>query len=124
MITSYKRSSSDAYIQRLETKGYVGKNGNKLIPTKEGIRILGNNYQPLPEGKALQDYWLKNLPEGERKILEICLKHKGRFIPRHVFDQMTGYKRSSRDAYIQRLTTREIIEVSKDGIKASSFLFD
>lgn len=35
----------------------------------------------------------------------------------------TGYKRSSRDAYIQRLRTRELIVVDRDGVTASGDLF-
>lgn len=123
MITGYKRSSSDAYIQRLETKGYLQKNGNRFVASKEGIQVLGSNYQPLPEGKALQDYWLQHLPAGEKRILEICLTFK-RVLSRENIDHLTEYKRSSRDAYIQRLVTKEIIEVTRQGIKASDFLFD
>lgn len=35
----------------------------------------------------------------------------------------TAYKRSSRDAYIQRLKTRQLVTTNQDGIRASDELF-
>jgi len=38
-------------------------------------------------------------------------------------DQATGYKRSSRDAYLARLRARDLVEASGDGVKATDDLF-
>lgn len=124
MMTNYKRRSTDAYIQRLRAKGYLAESGNKFLPTTEGVYVLGSNYKPLPTGKALIQYWFTNLPQGERKVFEILIGRKGKYIEREQIDQLTGYKIRSRNAYIQRLQTRELVETSSAGVRASDFLFD
>lgn len=124
VLTGYKRSSRDAYIQRLREKGYVMVDGARLLIIEAGIQALGSDYQPLPTGPALQEYWRERLPEGERKVLEILLSAAGASIPREVIDENTGYKRSSRDAYLQRLAARRLVEYAGRGeVKASATLF-
>jgi hypothetical protein len=45
-------------------------------------------------------------------------------VQRGWIDTETGYKRSSRDTYLQRLSARELISTSGDGVQASADLFD
>ncbi len=124
VLTGYKRSSRDAYIQRLREKGLVEITGNVLVATPDGVLALGSDYRRLPTGEALQEYWRARLPEGERKVLEILLSAGGKSVPREVIDESTEYKRSSRDAYLQRLAARRLVEYSGRGeVKASSTLF-
>jgi hypothetical protein len=124
VLTGYKRSSRDAYIQRLREKGFVDVAGNSLTATQAGIDALGSDYEPLPTGVDLQQYWLNKLPEGEKKILKVLLDAGGSAISRDNLDELTGYKRSSRDAYIQRLSARRIVEnVGRGEIKAAKELF-
>jgi hypothetical protein len=124
VLTSYKRSSRDAYIQRLREKGFVQVSGNSLIATQEGIDALGNDYEPLPVGEELQQYWLGKLPEGERKILAILLQAGGDPVDRERLSELTDYKRSSRDAYIQRLTARRIVQpIGRGEVQAVKELF-
>src|SRR5205807_8610327 len=70
VLTGYRRSSRDTYLQRLRAAGWVHI-GARVFATPEGIAALGDDYTPLPSGLALQTYWLGRLPEGERKILEV-----------------------------------------------------
>jgi hypothetical protein len=74
---------------------------------------------------ALQEYWLAKLPEGEGKVLEILIGAHPRAVDRDSIDRQTGYKRSSRDAYIQRLKARQLVEIVGRGeVKASEVLFE
>lgn len=124
VLTGYKRSSRDAYIQRLREKGLVEVNGQSLAATAPGIDALGPDYEPLPTGSALLEYWRSKLPDGERKTLDVVIGFYPHPAPRESINSTTGYKRSSRDAYLQRLKSRRLIEfVGRGEVKASDNLF-
>lgn len=123
VLTGYKRSSRDAYVQRLKAAGYVDIANGNIVPTQAGIDALGSDYEPLPIGDDLRGYWLQRLPEGERAVLAVLIENFPNAVDRASIDDATGYKRSSRDAYIQRLKSRRLVEVSSDGVRASETLF-
>ena len=124
VLTGYKRSSRDAYIARLTTKGLVETRGALLYPTAAGRAALNGSFEPLPTGSALVEYWRARLPEGERKTLDVLLVEGGD-VARELIDERTSYKRSSRDAYLTRLKARGLVEFSGRGtVRASSELFD
>lgn len=118
ILTGYKRSSRDTYIQRLREKGYVVARDALVCATDAGIAALGADYEPLPTGAALREYWLDRLPEGERRVLQVVLSAGGS-IEREGIDAETGYKRSSRDTYLQRLSTRKLIDTAERGLVRS-----
>jgi len=120
VLVGYKRSSRDAYIGRLIAKGYAEKDGATILPTAVGKAVAGD-IDPLPRGRALQDYWQANLPAGEWRILEIAIAAYPLRMMRSDFDA-AGFKRSSRDAYIGRLKARRLLDDS-DGLRASETLF-
>lgn len=123
VLTGYKRSSRDAYIVRLQAKGLVDTNGTCIYPTPEGRTALPD-FEPLPTGQALVDYWRARLPEGERKTLDVLLDTSGD-TARDIIDESTGYKRSSRDAYLIRLKARGLVEfVARGMVRASAELLD
>lgn len=124
VLTGYKRSSRDTYLQRLRERSYVDTSGDRVTITADGIRALGSNYEPLPTGTALREHWLRVLPEGERRVLEAVSSAYPAIVQRGWIDTETGYKRSSRDTYLQRLSARELILTSGDGVQASADLFD
>ena len=123
VLTGYKRSSRDAYLQRLSERGYLDKLGDKIRVTRSGIEALGGDYDPLPVGKDLQIYWIERLPEGERRVLEFLLSAKGRPVEKDSIDRATGYKRSSRDAYLQRLKARQLVSIDRGEVFLSEHLF-
>lgn len=124
ILTGYKRSSRDAYIVRLAAKGLVEVRGAQLFPTDAGRAALNGSFEPLPTGAALVEYWLARLPEGERRVFDMLVKDGGD-VNREAIDQQTGYKRSSRDAYLVRLKARGLVEFAGRGmVRASGELFD
>lgn len=129
VLTGYKRSTRDAYVQRLGTKGMVQTAGQTLTATAEGFEALGD-FEPLPTGSALGDYWMADgrdakLPEGERAILKVMIEAEGNPVSRDELTERTGYKRSTRDAYIQRLTARRLVEsVGRGDVQATRNLFE
>lgn len=123
VLTGYKRSSRDAYIARLQAKGFVEVSGRTISVTSDGEAALPADYEPLPTGVGLQEYWRERLPEGERKILEELIAAYPNAVPRADLDDATGYKRSSRDAYIARMKSKRLVETTSDGVRASETLF-
>lgn len=125
VFTGYKRSSRDAYLQRLKSRGFIGiKSDGCVYPEHGGIYALGTDFEPLPTGKDLQEYWLNRLSGGEREILEVIIKAYPESISRDQISEMTPYKRSSRDAYLQRLKSRMLIDVLPGSeVRASDNLF-
>lgn len=124
ILTGYKRSSRDAYIDRLRKKGLITVSGALLFPTEAGRSELNGSFEPLPTGAELIEYWRAKLPDGERATLEVLLSAGGKDVDRDRIDEATGYKRSSRDAYLTRLKARGLVEFVGPGrVRASEELF-
>jgi chromosome segregation and condensation protein ScpB len=121
VLTGYRKSTRDAYIQRLQAKGFVTTSGRSVVMTQEGIDALGD-YERLPTGERLREYWLARLPEGESKILTIVCHAWPNAIARDDID--AGYQKSSRDAYIQRLAAKKLVATDRGTVTASANLFD
>lgn len=124
-LTGYKRSTRDAYLLRLRNKQFVAEKSDRIFITSEGMGVLGDDYEPLPTGDALQQYWLSRLPEGERRILKTLVEAGSPVaVERDALTEITGYKRSTRDAYLLRMEAKKIIEnVGRGQVKASELLF-
>lgn len=128
-LTGYKRSTRDAYLQRLREKGLMAERGfggmatGRCVASPAGIEWLGQDFEPLPTGEELQQHWLKKLPEGEARVLATVLEVYPKAIDREQITEATGYKRSTRDAYVQRLKTRELVETEVGTVRASEKLF-
>jgi hypothetical protein len=124
VLTGYKRSSRDTYLQRLRERGFVDQAGDRIVATEAGVTALGADFEPLPTGEALREHWMSRLPEGERRILEVLIGRYPDAVDRDDLDESTGYKRSSRDTYLQRLSARQLVEsVGRGSVRASSNLF-
>jgi hypothetical protein len=124
VLTGYKRSSRDTYVQRLRSRGFVEQRGDAIVATADGVAALGSGFEPLPTGEALRAYWIDRLPDGERKVLEVLIALYPDAVDREQIDAATGYKRSSRDTYIQRLGSRRLVETGERGtVKAAADLF-
>jgi hypothetical protein len=125
VLTGYKRSSRDAYVARLRGKGFIDDRNGRLIVTDDGIAALGSDYERLPTGSELQEYWRRKLPQGEKALFELIISNSGEPVDREWLGEQTGYKRSSRDAYLSRMMSRRIIEEAGRGmVRAATILFD
>lgn len=123
VLTGYKRSSRDTYLQKLSSAGRIVEFNDCIQATQIGVDDLGSDFHPLPVGDALREHWLRKLPEGERRVLEVVISHHPNAIPRETIDEATGYKRSSRDTYLQKLGARRLVDSDRNGIRASDMLF-
>jgi hypothetical protein len=121
VLTGYKRSSRDTYLQQLRSAGYVN-DGWPANATPAGMAALGD-FEPLPTGAELRDHWLTRLGGGERTILEVLVKAYPNGVTREQIDNATGYQRSSRDTYLQKLGARKLVEKRGGSVFASERLF-
>lgn len=124
VLTGYKRSTRDAYIQRMREKALIQQSGDFIAATDLGVETLGPDFEPLPTGIALRDYWLSRLPDGEAKVLHHAIAAYPKPVARDYISAATNYARSSRDAYIQRLKSRRLVVATSSGVTASPILFD
>lgn len=124
VVTGFKRSTRDAYIYRLRNAGYADLMGDRVVVTDAGRDWLGDDYEPLPTGEALRAWHLARLPEGERRCLEMLLEAYPDPVEREQIDERLGYARSTRDAYLHRLSKRRLVETNGRGeVRASAELF-
>ncbi len=124
VLTGYKRSSRDTYLQRLAQAGQIIANGGNIVATNLGQQVLGPDFEPLPTGDGLQTYWLHRLGGGEQALLKILIENYPASLDREKLSDHTGYKRSSRDTYLQRLAARQLIVANRGSVRASDILFD
>lgn len=123
-ITSFAKSTRDRYIQYLREKQLVEVLDGKVLPTKEGRKLLGKDFKPLPTGKALQEFWLNTLPEGEARILALLIRQYPRSVAREDISKNTEYAKSTRDRYIQYMVAKEIVKTQNGKVVASENLFN
>jgi hypothetical protein len=125
ILTGYKRSSRDSYVARLVARGWVASFDGHVVATDVGIEALGGDYEPLPTGAALLEWWRQRLPAGECKVLDELVRAGGHSVRRDALDEATGFARSSRDSYLARLSARRLVVPAGAGLVAAApALFD
>jgi uncharacterized protein DUF87 len=124
VLTGYKRSTRDAYIARLRERAMVETDGDTVRSTPAGDHALPDA-EPLPTGAALRSWWMERLPSGERAVLAVLVSKYPAVEHRSVIDAVTGFRRSTRDAYLSRLAARQLVEDLGGGqVRASATLFE
>jgi Fic family protein len=122
VLTGYKRSARNTYIQRMRAAGLVEEQGDRIYARPALAEFLGGEYEQLPTGTHLQNYWLQKLPAGESRIFGVVLAQPNG-VTREEIGEATGFKRSTRNTYLQRLAARELVIASGEIIRASETLF-
>jgi len=124
VLTGYKTSTRNAYIARLTQKGFVEANLVLVFATGAG-RAAMPNAEPLPTGEALRDFWYRELPDGECAVLKQLVQVYPQTIDRPSITDATGYKPSTRNAYLARLRAKQlVVEVNREDVRASETLFE
>lgn len=124
ILTGYKKSSRNTYIQRLSAAGFVETDGDRIVATSAGVDVLGDDFEPLPQGEELREFWFNKLTGGEREILRVLVEAYPDGLERERISDLTGYTKSSRNTYIQRLGARELVDVRGSVVYASADLFE
>lgn len=119
VLTGYKRTSRKTYCKQLVAKGLMVRGGRGYVTTQEGIDWLGDDFEHLPTGLDLQQYWLNKLPDGELKLFKVYVERYPNEIKVDELQEVTGYKRTSVMTYRKHLIARNIVV----GNRASENLF-
>lgn len=124
LLTGYRKSSRDLYLQQLARLGLVSTIEGIVTPAAYAATFLGDFERIPTRGRALRDHWLSILKGGERRMLE-HLTHNpiAVVVERDDLGDALGYRKSSRDLYIQKLARRRLVTVSPQGVRAAAELF-
>lgn len=124
ILTGYKSSTRNAYIQRLRERNFVFLEGDTVLASAEGLGALGPDFEPLPTGEELRDHWIVKLPDGEKRIFHMLCTAYPDALERDYLQRVTSYARSSTNAYIQRLKSRKLVTIiGRGSVKAAAELF-
>lgn len=123
LLTTYKRSTRDRYLQYLQAAGRVEKRNGRVFITEQGLADLGDAYNPLPAGDELRAHYLSTLPEGEAKILRVVAAAWPEGLTPDEISETADYKRSTRDRYLQYLQARELVFKEGGRVYAKEELF-
>lgn len=124
-LTGYKSTARGEYINRLIRKGLAEKRTDgKLYSTAAGREELGSDFEALPTGHALYEWWKQRLPPGELKILSHLVESAtGQDVSKDELEAAVGYKSTARNEYINRLARRRLVVKGSGTVKASESLF-
>ena len=124
VLTGYSIGSGgfNNSLSALTKPGYIVR-GNPVLITGDGLKVLGE-FDPLPTGRALLEYWMGKLPRCERALLEaLTMGGRHEATPGELADA-TGYATSS-GGFNNALSRLRVLELITRGqpIKAHDNLF-
>lgn len=78
-------------VGSLRSSGYINKAGEPILILPHGLVAIEGNYEPLPEGRALLDFWLGKLARAERLILSELVESWPNPMSKEELAERTGY---------------------------------
>ncbi len=106
----------------LRSKGYANR-GNPVTATPEGVAALGD-YEPLPSGEDLRNYWRNKVSSSERRILDPLLDVYPNGLEPVELARRAGYTVNGHfNNMLGHLRTIEIVQRGSP-IRASDTLFE
>jgi hypothetical protein len=122
-ITGFRKSTRNRYLQYLTAAGMAVEQSGRFVLTDAGATWLGDDYEQLPTGPALAEQWLRTLPEGQSKILRVVLDNPDG-VSRDAITDATGFKKSTRNRYLQYLQSQELVIAQGELITPAPELFE
>lgn len=121
MLTGYstKGGGFNNALSSMRTSGYINT-GDPITITGEGLQALGD-YEALPEGRELFDYWVGKLGKAEKAILIALERHWPVVISKAKLGELTGYEPGGGgfNNALSRLNTLELLIRTRDGLQAA-----
>lgn len=119
--------SFGTYMSVARKQGWIVDEGEKRFVTDDGIAALGD-YEPLPSGSGLLNYWLGDLGNsGAARILTALAQAYPEGLTNEQLGEAAGMSSGSGSfgTYMSKLRTLELIQSAGRGLsKASDELFD
>lgn len=92
---SSKSGTYATYLGKLRTNGWISSQSGEFVATEDGIEALGN-YEPLPTGDKLIEYWKTRLGSGGLgRIFEVLVTYGETGISREDLATEAGLSSSS-----------------------------
>lgn len=122
---SSKSGSFNTYLSKGRSSGWIDGERSLLRITDAGLAVLGE-FDPLPQGQELLDYWIAELGDsGAARILRVLAKHYPRALSKEAVGEAAELSHSSGsfNTYLSKLRTLELVE-GRGELKASDTLFE
>jgi len=104
-------------IKKLRDPGYIDDSGDKIKITQAGVAAVGD-FDPLPTGPALIEWWCKELPDGASKMLKLLASRYPSAVSRTDLAAAAGCDEgvSTFRGFLAKLRAFELVEDSDDGL--------
>jgi hypothetical protein len=112
------------YLARGRQAGWIDGDRSRVVITDPGLSALGS-YDPLPEGRELAAYWLRELGDsGAARMLEALIESYPGSLTKDELGEKAGMSAGSGTfgTYLSRLRTLELVQ-GRGELKASDELF-
>lgn len=122
---SSQSGTFSTYLGRARSQGWIEDSGELRSITQAGIAALGD-YEPLPTGQALQEYWLAELGAGgQARMLRALCEAYPKALSNDELGALAEISSSSGtfSTYLGRLRGLELVEKHNGGTRASEELF-
>jgi hypothetical protein len=121
---SSRSGSFDTYLSRMRSSGWLDGGPGDFRLTQTGLAALGS-YEPLPQGRDLLEYWLRDLGNsGAARILRALAESYPKSMTRAELGEaaVLSDRSGSFDTYLSRLRSLELV-VGRGELTASEELF-
>lgn len=127
LLTGYSSNGGgfNNSLSALRSAGFIHGGKEQMAITSQGVDALGD-WQPLPTGRALLDYWVNELSKAEGLILRYLVDVSPRSKSKEDVASHTGYEPTGGgfNNALSRLRTLELISGGKEAMRASDVFFD
>lgn len=122
---SSKSGTFGTYLSTLRGAGHIVEEGDRITITNDGVRALGNTYDPLPTGTALFSYWAGQLGGKQAEMLRVIAHYYPQTVSAGEVAEKTNMAESGTfGTYLSKLRSLELVTGTRSALKASDELFD
>lgn len=129
-LIDYRSSSVKTFVTSLKSAGFVTADVGVVQITDHGMDTLGGDYEPLPTGESLREFWHNNLSGGEQIVFDRIISAYPSAVEKSSLSNaehpnFTGYMASSVKTFVTNLKRKHLLDVPRAGyIIASENLYD
>lgn len=111
------------YLSKARASGWIEGSRDRLTITSAGLKALGS-FEPLPTGRALLEYWMRELGGGAARMLEVLAGHEGSPISADDLGVSAGLSAGSGTfgTYLSKLRTLELVKGGRSMLRVSEDL--
>lgn len=114
LLTGYAHSGGgfNNAVSALRSAGMIEGGKDRLVITDAGLTAIGDDWTPLPTGRALLEHWLPQLGKAERAIILALADAYPNAMSKEDIGAATGYESSGGgfNNALSRLRTLELID--------------